>query len=243
MKSNEQTFLMVWDYILDNDDLDVGDVILLSKIMSLDETKDGCYITNGALGKLVRITGDSVSRRLKILEKKGYINMTYIANPKNPNLTKRFIKPTYENGMSLKSKRGVTNDDTPLSSTTIPLVASDDPPLSSTTIPPVINDDPSPAPATINNINLEDYLKNHLNTSTSISLEHITKQYNYNLIMDSIDKLKISNNVKDALRIMCEQTGSITKIQKNLIEDNLSLIVKVPVLEQLLKQNNIHIYE
>ena len=169
--------------------------------------------------------------------------MTHIPNPKNSNLTKRFIKPTYENGMSLKARRGVTNNDTPLVSATTPLVASDYPPLVPATTPLVVSDNPPLVPATTNNINLKDYLKNHLNIPSNIPIDNITAQYNYNLINNSIDKLKISNNVKDALRIMCEQTGSITKIQKNLIEDNLSLIVKVPVLEQLLKQNNIHIYE
>ena len=236
---NKETFLRVWDYIFENDDLDIADVVLLSKIMSLDETKDGCYITNRALGELVRITPNRISVRLRVLEDKGYINMTHIPHPKNPSKTKRFIKPTYDNGLSLKTKKYVASDNTPLLLETTPLVASDNPHSRQQQYPLVASDNPPLLPAITNNINLKDYLKNH----TSTSIEHITKQYNYNLINDSIDKLKISNKVKDALKMLCEKTGCLTKPQKNLIEDNLSLIVKVPVLEQLLKQNNIHIYE
>jgi DNA-binding Lrp family transcriptional regulator len=108
---DKKRHLQVWDYLLDNDELDLADVIIISKVISLSTTKNGCYITNGALGKLIRIKEEAnVSRRITKLERLGYIKCKHIAMDKNSNKTKRFIYPTYENGLSLKTSRVVADD-------------------------------------------------------------------------------------------------------------------------------------
>jgi hypothetical protein len=51
----EETFLQVWDYLLDNDELDLSDVLLMSKVISLHATDDGCYMTNDYICTMLRL--------------------------------------------------------------------------------------------------------------------------------------------------------------------------------------------
>lgn len=108
MKKNNQenTFLQVWDYLLENPELDNTDVILLAKIISLGNAKDGCYMTNDYICKLVKLkNNESASRRISNLEKLGYIKCLFTGNKKDSKKTKRYIYPTYQNGLTQKSIR------------------------------------------------------------------------------------------------------------------------------------------
>jgi hypothetical protein len=99
---NEQ-FIRVWDYLTDNDELDCVDLILLSKIISLSTTKDGCYMTNSYICTLIRVKNEeTASRRVSRLKDLGYINV--IERTKD-NKSSRKIYPTYQNGLTLKSSR------------------------------------------------------------------------------------------------------------------------------------------
>jgi len=61
-------FLQVWDYVLNNDELDLTDVLLLSKVISLHATKDGCYMTNDYICKMLRLKNiETASRRINKL--------------------------------------------------------------------------------------------------------------------------------------------------------------------------------
>lgn len=156
MKNNvEETFLQVWDYLIDNDDFDCKDLILMAKIISLHSTKDGCYASNKTIGGWLRIDEKNASRRLAKLKKLGYINI--ISWGKNNN-TKRVIVPTYDNGLVLKTTRGsVANDKGVLSQTSRGIVAIDKGGLSQTSH---------------NNINLLNNLKEQLNKTSMIISEN-----------------------------------------------------------------------
>ena len=102
----EQTFVQVWDYILDNEELDVTDVLLLSKVISLHSTEDGCYMTNDYICKMLRLKNiETASRRINKLERLGYVALKYIPLPTNSKKTRRYIVPTYQNGLTQKSSR------------------------------------------------------------------------------------------------------------------------------------------
>jgi RecG-like helicase len=100
---NDNTFIQVWDYLIDNEELDCVDLILLSKIISLSTTKDGCYMSNSYICNLIRVKNEeTASRRVTRLKKLGYINVD--EKTKN-NKSSRKIYPTYQNGLTLKSSR------------------------------------------------------------------------------------------------------------------------------------------
>lgn len=103
---NNKTFLQVWDDVINNHDLDVSEVLIISKIMSFINANLPCYVSNEDICNLLRL-GDieTASRRLSKLQKKGYIKMHYTPHPKNPNKTRRYITLTYENGLIQKSSR------------------------------------------------------------------------------------------------------------------------------------------
>ena len=102
----KETFIQIWDYILDNDELDVSDVLLLSKVISLHTSTDGCYMTNEYITKMLRLKNvETASRRINKLQKMGYVNLKYIPLPTNEKKTRRYIIPTYKNGLMLKSSR------------------------------------------------------------------------------------------------------------------------------------------
>ena len=101
--ANKEPFIQVWDYLVDNDELDCVDIILLSKIMSLSTTKDGCYMTNLYICNLIRVKNEeTASRRISRLRDLGYIRVN---ERTENNKSSRKIYPTYENGLTLKSSR------------------------------------------------------------------------------------------------------------------------------------------
>ena len=123
MKINdEKTFVQVWDYLLENDELDVSDVLLLSKVISLHLTKDGCYMTNDYVSKMLRLKNvETASRRITKLQKLGYVELRYVPSPTNPKKTNRFIIPTYENGLTQKLNRVDLEINTPLTLKSTPI--------------------------------------------------------------------------------------------------------------------------
>jgi len=100
---NDKSFIQVWDYLIDNDELDCVDLILLSKIISLSTTKDGCYMTNSYICKLIRVKNDeTASRRISRLRDLGYIR---VEEKTKDNKSSRKIYATYKHGLTLKSSR------------------------------------------------------------------------------------------------------------------------------------------
>lgn len=103
---NNKTFLQVWDDVINNHDLDVSEVLIISKVMSYINDKKPCYVSNEDICNLLRLKDiETASRRLSKLQKKGYIKMYYTPHPNKPNKTRRYITLTYENGLSQKSSR------------------------------------------------------------------------------------------------------------------------------------------
>jgi len=128
----KETFIQIWDYILDNDELDLSDVLLMSKVISLHATEEGCYMTNDYICKMLRLKNvETSSRRINKLEKMGYVELKYIPLPTNSNKTRRYIIPTYKNGLSQKSSRVDLKVNTPLTSKSIPLDLKVNTPLTS----------------------------------------------------------------------------------------------------------------
>ncbi len=103
---NNKIFLQVWDDVINNHDLDVSEVLIISKIMSFVNANLPCYVSNEEICNLLRLNDiETASRRLSKLQKKGYIKMHYTPHPKNSNKTRRYITLTYENGLTQKSSR------------------------------------------------------------------------------------------------------------------------------------------
>jgi hypothetical protein len=132
----KETFIQIWDYILDNDELDVSDVLLLSKVISLHTSTDGCYMTNEYITKMLRLKNvETASRRINKLQKMGYVNLKYIPLPTNEKKTRRYIIPTYKNGLMLKSSRVDLKVNTPLTTKSTPIDLKVNTPLTSKSIP------------------------------------------------------------------------------------------------------------
>lgn len=99
----QESFIQVWDYLIDNDELDCADLILLSKIISLSTTKDGCYMSNTYIATLLRLKNkETASRRITRLKMLGYIK---VDEKTKDNKSSRKIYNTYQNGLILKSSR------------------------------------------------------------------------------------------------------------------------------------------
>ena len=127
----EEKFISVWDYLIDNNELDVSDLILMAKIISLDKTKDGCYMSNNYICTLLRLKQETnASRRVSKLKNLGYIKVLELT--KNDKSTRKII-PTYDNGLSLKISRVASKDKGVLLLKTTPLASKDNPPLSQET--------------------------------------------------------------------------------------------------------------
>jgi hypothetical protein len=137
--AHKEEFLQVWDYILDNDELDVTDVLLLSKVISLHATKDGCYMSNDYICTMLRLKNiETASRRINKLEKMGYVELKYIPLPTNAKKTRRFIVPTYQKGLMLKSSRVDLKVNIPLITKSIPLDLKVNTPLTTKSTTPCL---------------------------------------------------------------------------------------------------------
>ena len=205
----EDTFIQVWDYLLDNDELDLSDVLLMSKVMSLHATEDGCYMTNDYICKMLRLKNiETSSRRINKLEKMGYVELKYIPLPTNPKKTRRYIIPTYKNGLSQKSSRVDLKVNTPLTTKSIPLDLKVNTPLTtkSTT--------PCPESQSITSVyNIKDNIKK-------------THQvYNTNLEYQDIpsveDRLKELNTQIDLDRFISNEERGMAYMERNKLEREL----------------------
>lgn len=219
-------FLQVWDYILDNDELDLTDVILLSKVISLHTTKDGCYISNDGVAKLLRLKNiETASRRINKLEKMGYVELKYIPLPSNEKKTRRFIIPTYENGLTQKSSRVDLKVNTPLIQESIPLDSKVNTPLIQESTPPCPE-----SQSIISPYNIKD------NIREIHQLEHIT-ELDKEKIINSIKNIKAPDIIIDAAIQMVEGgIGCLTRAQRDLIFENKYHFNKIKILEPLLNQ-------
>lgn len=206
MSDSKNEFLQVWDYLIDNESLDVSDVLLLSKIISLHNTKDGCYLSNDGICKLLRLKNkETASRRITKLENLGYIQLRYIPLPSNKEKTRRFIIPTYQKGLIQKSTPIDSKVNTPLT-------------LKST--PPCLE-----SQSIISTYNINDNIRELDNS------EHIT-ELNKQLLIASI-KEKILDEKLSYICIELVSGNYLTKNQKQLITSNKNKLIKsIPILKE-----------
>jgi hypothetical protein len=78
---------------------------------------------------------ETASRRINKLQKMGYVNLKYIPLPTNEKKTRRYIIPTYKNGLMLKSSRVDLKVNTPLTTKSTPIDLKVNTPLTSKSIP------------------------------------------------------------------------------------------------------------
>jgi hypothetical protein len=191
MENKEETFIQVWDYLLDNEELDISDVVLLSKIISLNATKDGCYMTNEYISKMLRLKNvETSSRRISKLTKLGYIDVKFVPAPNNPNKTRRYIIPTYKNGLFQKSSRVdlKVNDPLILKSSTIDLKVNT--PLTTKSTTPCLESQSIISPYNIiEEINLEEQLDNINKIISEDNFENGDKRFEAYLERNRIQKL------------------------------------------------------
>jgi hypothetical protein len=217
MKNNE-TFLQVWDYLIDNKDLDVSDVLLMSKILSFTNANLPCYISNEEIRLLLRLKNiETASRRVSKLEKMGYIKTTHAPHPNNPKKTIRYITSTYKIGLTSKSrvdseiKGGLTSESRGVDFKVKGGLTS----------------------KSINNINILDNIldKDNILDNTSILGK---KSWEEKLLLESIEENVSSNELKEIIKLIIDDV-TLTRIQKEKIIKNKSqLIEKVPVLKNIL---------
>ena len=140
-------FSQFWEYIGLRQDIDAVDKILLTKIISLNKSKGGCYITNKSLGVYASINHvASISKRLNSLKDRGFIKIHY-------HNKKRYLTPL------------VSRDNPPLRDDVTPLTSKRIPPLRED-VTNNINDNIT------NKINLLDN-----NTGNSTGVENLITQY------------------------------------------------------------------
>jgi DNA-binding Lrp family transcriptional regulator len=85
-----QQFLMVPYSILLDDNINDGDKLTLSLILSYSKMDKGCIISNRKLGKILNISPTAASERITKLKKLGYVNCI---NVTINNYTKRKVIP------------------------------------------------------------------------------------------------------------------------------------------------------
>ena len=211
MKKNKQedTFIQVWDYLLDNDELDVSEVLLMSKVISLHSTEDGCYMTNDYITKMLRLKNiETASRRINKLEKMGYVELKYIPLPTNTKKTRRYIIPTYKNGLMLKSSRVDLKVNTPLTTKSIPLDLKVNTPLTTKSTHPCLE---SQSIISVDNIN-DNIKKTHQVYNTNLEYQDIPSVE---------DRLKELNTQIDLDRFISNEERGMAYMERNKLEREL----------------------
>ena len=227
----EEPFVQVWDYILDNEELDVTDVLLLSKVISLHKTKDGCYMTNEYVCKMLRLKNiPTASRRISKLQKLGYIELRHIPLPGNNKKTRRFIIPTYEKGLSQKSTRIDLKVNNTLTSKSTPLdLKVNDPLILKSTTPCLESQSIRSVDNIIEKISLED----QCNNISSIKLTKF-EQEQLLLVLDGINAPdRVLSLVKT---LITDGVGYLTSKNKELILENRNYFNKGKLLEKVIQQ-------
>jgi hypothetical protein len=100
----KEQFLMVPHTILGLKNLDGDNKLLLAKIISLHQLKDGCIMSNGYIGKMLGLNKSSASRRIGKLIKLNYIETQNIYKDKV--CIGRKIIPTIDRGIVLERVGG-----------------------------------------------------------------------------------------------------------------------------------------
>jgi len=100
----EEQFLMVTETILGLKNIDGDNKLLLAKIISLHQLKDGCIMSNGYIGKMLGLDKSSASRRIGKLIKLNYIETQKIY--KDRVCIGRKIIPTIDKGIVLERVGG-----------------------------------------------------------------------------------------------------------------------------------------
>ena len=205
----EDTFIQVWDYLLDNDELDLSDVLLMSKVISLHHTEEGCYMTNDYICKILRLKNiETSSRRINKLEKMGYVKLKYIPLPTNDKKTRRYIIPTYKNGLSQKSSRVDLKVNTPLTTKSIPLDLKVNTPLTTKSTPPCLE---SQSITSVDNIK-ENIKKTHQVYNTNLEYQDIPSVE---------DRLKELNTQIDLDRFISNEERGMAYMERNKLEREL----------------------
>jgi len=99
-----QQFLMVPQSILELKNLDGDNKLILAKILSLHQLKNGCIMSNGYIGKMLGLHKSSASRRISKLIKLNYIRTENIYKDKV--CIGRKIIPTIDKGIVLERVGG-----------------------------------------------------------------------------------------------------------------------------------------
>ncbi len=110
----EEQYLHIPSYILSDTRLDSTRQILLSEILNLSRTSQGCYASNDHFGKLLNINPDGASKHISKLKHLGYIETKrYYKNHKMKRLVKILNKPinVMENNIYVNIPYSVLFDD------------------------------------------------------------------------------------------------------------------------------------
>ena len=226
----EQTFVQVWDYILDNEELDVTDVLLLSKVISLHSTEDGCYMTNDYICKMLRLKNiETASRRINKLERLGYVALKYIPLPTNSKKTRRYIVPTYQNGLTQKSSRVDLKVNNPLTTKSSTLDLKVNTPLILKSREGCLE---SQSITSVDNINENINSLNQLNNISSIILTEFDKKELLSSLENSIAPDKVLNEIKTLIK---DGPDFLTRRNKDLIIENKNYF-KGKLLQKLIQQ-------
>jgi len=232
MEKSNKTFLQVWDDVIDNHDLDVSEVLIISKVMSFINADLPCYVSNEDICNLIRVKDiETASRRLSKLQKKGYIKMHYTPHPNNPNKTRRYITLTYDNGLTQKSSRvdlkvkdGLIQESRGVDSEVKGVLTfeSRDGCLESQSI------------ISLDNTNIKEHLEHQKIISENISVK--LDRNKLLVIVDNTFEGMLASTLEKIITTKIEEL-SLTKIEKGTINDNKDEVLhKLPELENILNK-------
>lgn len=229
----EETFLQVWDYLLDNDELDLSDVLLMSKVISLHATDDGCYMTNDYICTMLRLKNvETSSRRINKLEKMGYVELKYIPLPTNAKKTRRYIIPTYKNGLMLKSSRVDLKVNTPLTTKSIPLDLKVNTPLTTKSI------EGCPESQSITSV---DYINDNIKKTHQVYNNNLEYQElsveDKEVVIPVIRNSKAPEDIIELLlTLVTGGPGCLTNTNKEQLKSNKHYFNKIGVIQPILNQ-------
>lgn len=121
------SFVSLYDWIMDLNDLDITNKVLLARIYDLAKTDDGCYASNSFFAEYLGINPTNTSKRVSKLVELGYITITI------KNRTSRTIKTTGKkvssettNQVCRKRQRGMSQKTNPIVNNDKPTIVADD---------------------------------------------------------------------------------------------------------------------
>ena len=188
-------------------------------------------MTNDYVSKMLRLKNvETASRRITKLHNLGYVELRFIPAPNNPKNTRRFIIPTYEKGLTLKSTRLDLKVNDPLILKSTPIDLKVNTPLTSKSTLPCLE---SQSIISVNNIIENISLVHQSNNISSIKLTDFEKEQ----LLLSLDGINAPDRVLSLVRTLIKDGPDfLTPKNKELVLQNRIYFNKGKLLPKVIQQ-------